>query len=215
MFAIDLAELFVSIQGESTQAGRPCVFIRLAGCNLECVYCDAVYAAKGKGESAPIGEVVEKALAFGIGFVEVTGGEPLVQPGCGELVTGLLDEGLETMVETNGSVDLSRFDRRARYVVDIKTPGSGAGGSFLVSNFDLLRSVDEVKFVVTSQEDFEWAASLCRERKLTERMPVLFSPAWGMVEPSELARWIIDSRLDVRLNLQIHKFIWGPDAKGV
>ncbi|MGK7345535.1 MAG: 7-carboxy-7-deazaguanine synthase QueE [Candidatus Nitrospinota bacterium M3_3B_026] len=213
--AVALAELYASIQGEGTRVGRPCVFVRLAGCNLECVYCDSEHAARGEGILTGVGDIVSRVRGYGVRLVQVTGGEPLIQPAAGELVTSLLDAGLEVVVETNGTVDIGLFDRRASCVVDIKTPGSGAGGSFLEANFDRLRPDDEVKFVVVSREDFDWAMSVVRERRLHERLTVLFSAAWGMVGLKELASWIIGSGLDIRLNPQLHKHIWSPDARGV
>jgi len=208
-------EIFRSIQGESTHAGRVCVFVRLAGCNLDCVYCDTVEAARGKGKAMSVAEVARQVGGAGSGLVEVTGGEPLIQPDTGALLTALLDGGREVLVETNGTVDLAAFDRRAKYIVDIKTPGSGAGGSFLDSNYSRLRQTDELKFVITSREDFDWAEALVAERKLAERVTTLFSPARGMVAPKKLAAWLLRSGLDARLNLQLHTYIWGPDAKGV
>lgn len=213
--SVALAELYASIQGEGSRVGRPCVFVRLSGCNLKCVYCDSEHAARGEGVLTGVGDIVSRVRGYGVRLVQVTGGEPLIRPGAGELVTSLLDEGLEVVVETNGTVDIGLFDRRASYVVDIKTPGSGAGGSFLEANFERLTARDEVKFVVVSRADFDWATSVVRERRLSGRLPVLFSAAWGMVPLKDMALWIIESGLDVRLNPQLHKIIWGPDARGV
>ncbi len=207
--------MYISIQGESSHAGRVCVFIRLAGCNLGCAYCDSAPAAKGMGEPVAIEDVLSRVTQFNAPLVEITGGEPLMQDGAGELIAKLVMLRHETLVETNGTCDLSQFDRGAKYIVDIKTPGSGAGGSFLGSNFDQLTDRDEVKFVVTSKADFDWAAKLVRERKLGEKLAILFSPAENLVDPKELAKWLIDSRLNARLNLQIHKYIWGQGATGV
>ncbi len=212
---VELAECFLSIQGEGSFAGLPCVFIRLAGCNLDCSYCDSVYAAKSEGERKDINDLVSRVESFNVNLVEVTGGEPLIQPGAGELLALLCDRGCEVIVETNGSVDLKPFDSRAKYIVDIKTPGSGAGGSFLESNFEFLRPADEVKFIITSREDFDWAVALARDRGLPDRHTVLFSPAWGLVEPKLLAQWILESGVKARLNLQLHKFIWGSETPGV
>ncbi|MBI4666848.1 MAG: radical SAM protein [Nitrospinae bacterium] len=215
MSVIRVSEIFLSIQGESTHAGRPCVFIRLAGCNLDCAYCDTGYAAKSAGEPMEVSAALDKALALRAPLVEVTGGEPLIQPGAAELIKALLDAGLETLVETNGTVDLSRFDRRAKYIVDIKTPGSGSAGSFHEANYGMLRPGDEVKFVVSSREDFQWAAALCRERGIPDKAIVLFSPVWGKTDFAELADWLLASGLNARMNLQLHKIIWGGEAKGV
>ncbi len=215
MSFVELSECFLSIQGEGSFAGLPCVFIRLAGCNLHCSYCDTEYAARGEGKRTEIEQIISKVESYKEGLVLVTGGEPLIQPGAGELLIRLCEEGYEVMVETNGSVDLKPCDRRVKFIVDVKTPGSGAADTFLESNFELLGLEDEVKFVVTSKEDFDWADALVSELKLDARHTVLFTPAWGLVEPKMLARWILDSGAGGRLSLQLHKIIWGPDAKGV
>jgi 7-carboxy-7-deazaguanine synthase len=213
--ALRVSEIFLSLQGESTHAGRLCVFVRLAGCNLSCVYCDTQYAAKGAGLEMGVPEVLAKALSFGVKLVEVTGGEPLVQPACAQLITELADRGLEVLVETNGTADLGLFDRRAKYIVDIKTPGSGQGGSFLASNYEKLKSSDEVKLVITSRMDFDWAVDFIRERGLAKKLAVLFSPADGFVTLKELAGWMIEAKTPARMNVQLHKTIWGQEARGV
>lgn len=212
---VDLAELFLSIQGEGSRAGLPCVFIRLSGCNLHCAYCDSGYAARGVGKRTKISEITSRVERFNVKFIQLTGGEPLIQPGAGELLGALCDGGGDVLVETNGSVDLKPFDPRAKFIVDIKTPGSGAGGSFAESNYKNLRDCDEIKFVITSKDDFDWAVALTRQRGLDKRHTLLFSPAWGEVEPKKMAQWILDSGVEGRLSLQIHKLIWGPDATGV
>lgn len=212
---LDLSELFLSIQGEGSRAGLPCAFVRLAGCNLDCIYCDAKYAAKEMGKRTPMAEIIAALREYGVGLVQLTGGEPLIQEGTVDLIKTLADEGFEVVVETNGTADLARFDRRANYIVDIKTPGSGAGGSFLKKNYGQLKKGDEVKFVVTSRADFDWAVGLVRERDIDLCASVLFSPAWGMADPRDLVRWLLESGLNARLSLQTHKYIWGPDAKGV
>ncbi len=208
-------EIFSSIQGESTFAGLPCVFVRLSGCNLSCDYCDTPDAATGTGERISVDDVVDKVKKQRIPLVEVTGGEPLLQVGVLELLEKLNNAGLEVLVETNGSVEIKKFDRRARYIVDIKTPGSGEGGSFDDRNFAALSARDEVKFVITSKADFEWAIAICKKHGLTEKSAVLFSPAYGEVELVDLAGWIMGSNIPVRLNLQLHNYIFGPNAKGV
>jgi len=215
MSSLSVSEIFASIQGESTQLGRPCVFIRLAGCNLDCVYCDTVYAAKSKGEPMDIDDIVAKAESYGIKLVEITGGEPLIQPGCAELVKLLHERGFEVMIETNGTIDIGPVNEMARCVVDIKTPGSGCGGSFNEINFARLKVTDEIKFVITSRDDFDWAVDICTKRGLCEKAPVLFSAAWGNVTMEDVARWLMESRLNARLNPQLHKIIWGKDARGV
>ncbi|VAX17545.1 7-carboxy-7-deazaguanine synthase [hydrothermal vent metagenome] len=215
MSFVEVWEIFSSIQGESTFAGLPCVFVRLSGCNLSCDYCDTQDAATGTGERMSVDDIVSKVKKYKIPLVEVTGGEPLLQVGVLELLEKLNDAGLKILVETNGSVKIEKFDRRARYIVDIKTPGSGEGGSFDDRNFATLSARDEVKFVITSKADFEWAVAICKKYRLTEKTAVLFSPAYGKVELVDLAGWIMSSNLPVRLNLQLHKYIFGPDAKGV
>ncbi|MBI5815094.1 MAG: radical SAM protein [Nitrospinae bacterium] len=215
MNSLNVSEIFVSIQGESSQIGRPCVFVRLAGCNIRCAYCDSEYAARGKGEPMTMGQIVEQVKAFGVDLVEVTGGEPLIQPGCVALVKKLAAEGFEVMVETNGTVDIGEVNTVASCVVDIKTPGSKSEGTFNEVNFKRLTTADEVKFVVTSRDDFNWAVAICRERRLCNQTAVLFSAAWGMVEMEDLAMWLIESKLAARLNPQLHKIIWGKDRRGV
>jgi 7-carboxy-7-deazaguanine synthase len=213
--ALRVSEIFLSIQGESTHAGRLCVFVRLAGCNLSCAYCDSEYAAKAEGVEISLPDVLAKVESFGVKLVEVTGGEPLVQPACGDLITALADDGFEVLVETNGTADLGFFDRRGKYIVDIKTPGSGSCGSFLAGNYEKLKSSDEVKFVITSRMDFDWAVDVVRERGLAERLTVMFSPADGLVTLKELAGWMIEDKTPARLNMQLHKMIWGQEARGV
>ncbi|MBF0293065.1 MAG: radical SAM protein [Nitrospinae bacterium] len=213
--ALRVSEIFLSIQGESTHAGRLCVFVRLAGCNLSCVYCDTEYAAKGAGSPLSVSQIMAKVELFGVKLVELTGGEPLSQPASAELIAAFADNGFEVLVETNGTVDIGHFDRRAKYIVDIKTPGSGQGGSFLVANYEKLKSSDEVKFVITSRMDFDWAVDIVRERGLAQKLTVLFSPADGFVTLKELAGWIIEDKTPARMNIQMHKVIWGQGARGV
>ena len=205
-----LSEIFLSIQGESTHAGRVCAFVRLAGCNLDCEWCDTEYAAKGVGEETSVDAIIEKVKKLGSSLVEVTGGEPFFQEECGDLLTRLLDEGFEVLVETNGSYDLDIFDNRAKFIVDFKLPGSGAYGSFLDANFKKLKASDEIKFVVANRADFDMAVEVIKNENLADRVTLLASPVFGKVEAQELARWIIDTGLPIRLSLQIHKLIWPP-----
>ncbi len=209
---VKVNETFLSIQGESTHAGRPCFFIRLAGCNLRCSYCDTSYAWH-EGKDFQVEELIEMARASGVKLVEVTGGEPLLQEAAVVLIRRLCDEGLEVLVETNGSVDISVVDPRAKVVMDIKTPGSGMSEKMDHENLRRLRPDDEVKFVITSEEDYLWARGVVIERGL-QGPRTLFSPAWGRLHPETLAHWILRDRLDVRLNLQIHKYIFG-ERRGV
>ncbi|MDH5476860.1 MAG: radical SAM protein [Nitrospinota bacterium] len=215
MNSLYVFEIYPSIQGESTHAGRKCVFIRLAGCNLACSYCDSTEAATGQGVEMTLDAVMGKVGGYDIGLVEVTGGEPLIQPGAGALLERLCDAGFETLVETNGTVDITRFDRRAKFIMDIKTPGSGAEGRFLERNLEALATHDEVKFVITGRGDFEWAANQVARWNLSKEVVALFSPVHGKVAPKELAQWLLESGIEGRLNLQLHKIIWGADATGV
>lgn len=207
-------ETFRSIQGETSTAGRPMFFIRTALCDLRCTWCDTAYAFEG-GAEASVDELVGLAHASGLGAVTLTGGEPLLQPDAPELVQRLLDEGFDVQVETSGARDISPIDSRACRIVDMKCPGSGEGNSFLASNTDALTARDEVKFVIAHRDDFEWARSQILELDLPRRCNVLFSPAWGLCSPRDLAAWILDDGLDVRLGIQIHKVIWEPDTRGV
>jgi 7-carboxy-7-deazaguanine synthase len=209
-----ICEIFTSVQGESTYAGLPCTFVRVTGCNLRCTYCDTTYAYED-GEELSIDEIVERVRGAGVSLVELTGGEPLLAEGAHELVSRLLDLGLRVLVETNGSVSIRDIDPRAVLIMDVKTPGSGECGSTDLANIELLKETDEVKFVLTDRKDYEWAREFIDTHGLTERCAVLFSPAFGILEPRELAGWILQDRLDVRLNLQLHKYIVGRDARGV
>lgn len=207
-------EVYASIQGESTHAGRPCVFVRTSVCNQRCSYCDTAYAFT-QGEAMHIDEVVRQALAHGIGLVEITGGEPLLQPLLPSLCTRLLDAGCEVLIETGGSHDISAVPPGVRRIVDIKTPGSREEHANDYANLERLREGDEVKFVLTGRDDYDWAKALIEREHLYRRATVLFSPAWGRVDPAELAGWIVADRLPVRLNLQLHKYVWAPNRRGV
>ena len=204
-------EIYRSLQGESTFAGLPCVFIRLTACNLRCVYCDTPHAFT-EGEVLGLDEIVARALELGDDLVEITGGEPLLQPEVYPLMTRLADAGKTVLLETSGAVDTAAVDPRVRIILDIKTPGSGEVEANVWSNLDRLKPIDEVKVVVCDRADFDWAAEMVRTRRLTERCPVLFSAAFGRVNPTELAAWILESRLPVRLQLQQHKILWDPSA---
>lgn len=207
-------EVYASIQGESTQAGRPCVFVRTSVCNQRCSYCDTAYAFT-RGEPMHIDEVVDRTLSHRIKLVEVTGGEPLLQPLLPSLCKRLLEAGCEVLIETGGSHDISVIPQGVNTILDIKTPGSREEHANDYANFGRLKAGDEVKFVLTSREDYDWARALVEREKLVERTTVLFSPAWGRVEAAELAAWIVEDRLPVRLNLQLHKYLWGPTRRGV
>jgi len=209
-------EIYRSIQGESTWAGWPCVFVRTAGCDIRCTYCDEPDALVSTGsEKLTVDRVLERVAALDTRMVEVTGGEPLLQNAVPELVTRLCDAGYTVLVETGGHHDISVLDPRAHAIVDVKTPGSAMGAHNDLANLARLRSGDELKFVLCDRADYDWAVRLLRERKLEDGVPVNFSPVHPGLEPAELARWIQEDGLRVRLNLQLHKYIWGADTKSV
>ncbi len=207
-------EIFYSIQGESTLAGSPCVFIRLTSCNLRCSYCDTEYAFY-EGTNMSTEEILHAVGGFRCRLVLVTGGEPLLQEGVHDLLRLLCDGGYETLLETGGSLDIQRVDPRVRRIVDFKSPGSGMETKNLWTNVAALRPTDEVKFVVRDQRDFEWAVGKIREHGLEVRCPVLISPVFGELDPAQLADWMLRSGLSARLQLQLHKLIWEPSARGV
>jgi 7-carboxy-7-deazaguanine synthase len=208
-------EIFFSIQGESTLAGRPCAFVRLTGCNLRCVWCDTQYAFH-EGRRMTVGEIVEAVGALGGDLVEITGGEPLLQEGVYALMNELLARAMTVMIETSGALDIGRIDPRVIRVVDLKCPASGESARNLWSNIELLTRRDEVKFVLSDRADYEWAREMIRRHDLAARVnAVLMSCAFGRLEPARLAAWILADRLPVRLQLQAHKYIWPPDARGV
>jgi 7-carboxy-7-deazaguanine synthase len=218
--SLRVTEIFHSIQGESTWAGLPCTFVRLTGCPLRCVWCDTEYAFH-RGEKLDLDEILDRVKGIGTPLVEVTGGEPLVQPAAFTLVSRLLDEGFTVLVETSGAIDLGPLDPRAHKIMDLKCPGSGEMERNLWSNLDHLTERDELKFVVNDRADYEWARDVIRERALEARVregrlnAILMSPVWGEVEVRDLSEWILDDRLPVRFQMQLHKLIWGPEAKGV
>lgn len=206
-------EIFFSLQGESSHMGRPCAFVRLTRCNLRCRYCDTAYAFT-EGREMTIGEIVEQLDRYPARLVEITGGEPLLQPGVHHLVKQLLDSGREVLIETGGSLDITPVDERAVLVYDIKCPESGMSGHNLWGNLDRLRSHDEIKFVITDRGDYEWAREVVRFHELARRHLVLFSPVWKVMDPAVLAGWILDDGLPVRLQIQLHKLLWG-EKRGV
>jgi 7-carboxy-7-deazaguanine synthase len=206
-------ELFKSIQGESTHAGKVCSFVRLSGCNLRCSYCDTAYAWE-QGEEWSIDHIVDAVRAFRTTLVEITGGEPLLQDDTPLLCQRLLDLKYTVLVETNGSLDLSLVPPPVIRIVDIKCPSSGHAGSFLDINYSLLRPGDECKFVLSDKDDFFWAVETVRRENLHETATVIFSPVMDRLAPCDLAQWIIDENAPVRLGLQMHKIIWG-EKRGV
>ena len=209
-----ISETFVSIQGESTRAGLPTLFIRTTGCNLRCAWCDTTHAYQG-GEERSLDDLVALALSSGVEAVTLTGGEPLLHPDAPELIRRLLDAGLNVQVETNGSIDIGLVDPRARRIVDIKAPGSGEAEKFCIDNLARLEDHDELKLVLRDRQDYEWARELIRAERLHELATVLLYPVHGVLAPAELAAWILEDRLGVRMGMQLHKLIWGEDARGV
>ncbi len=215
-----ITEIFHSVQGESTWAGLPCTFVRLTGCPLRCVWCDTEYAFHG-GERLTLDQVRERVESFGTRLVEITGGEPLVQPGAFVLARQLVEFGYTVLVETSGTVDTSDLDPRVHKIMDLKCPGSGEVERNLWSNLDHLTGRDEVKFVVRDRTDYEWTRDVIRERGLDRRVgegslrALLISPVWGEVDREALAGWILEDRLPARFQIQLHKLIWGADRHGV
>jgi len=209
-----VTEIFHSIQGESTHAGRPCVFVRLTGCNLRCVWCDSAYAFHG-GSSMTVREVVERVRDYGCEWVEITGGEPLLQHDVYELMQARVNERFSVLLETGGSLPIDRVPAGVRRIVDVKCPGSSEVERNHWENLDQLRDGDELKFVLASRDDYEWAARQVRDRTLDRRSPVLFSPVHGTLDPGEMARWVLEDRLPVRVQLQLHKILWPGAEKGV
>jgi len=208
-----ITEIFHSIQGESSHIGRPCVFVRLTGCNLRCVWCDSEYTCTG-GTPKSLDEVMEQVRQYECRLVEVTGGEPLAQSEAFELIRRLCDEGFEVLIETSGSIDTSPVDPRAKLILDVKCPGSGEESKNHWPNLDRLRDHDEIKFVIADRRDYEWSRDLVRERDLG-RWTVLFSPVWGSLDLKSLAEWMLADRVPARLQTQLHKHVWGPDVHGV
>ena len=207
-------EIFFSIQGEGTRAGRPSVFVRLTGCPLRCVWCDTAYAFH-EGERGTLDGVVAEASRHPSRLLCLTGGEPLAQPEAFDLVSRFLDDGWEVVVETSGHVSLEGLDPRAVAVMDVKAPGSGETDKMDWSNLDRLKPTDEVKVVLSGREDYEWARDLVAERALPDRCTVLLSPVHGALEPDRLAEWILEDGLPVRLQLQLHKALWPGVERGV
>ncbi|MCD6498467.1 MAG: radical SAM protein [Deltaproteobacteria bacterium] len=210
---LTVSETFFSIQGESSHAGRPCTFVRLAGCNLDCSYCDTRYARSG-GRQQDIDDIAAWVLDQPTDLVTITGGEPLLQTHTNHLVRLLLDQGKTVLVETNGSIDIRAVDARAHCIMDLKCPDSDMADHNDMANIDRLRPHDEVKFVIASRQDFDWAVDVIRSHRLNERVEVLMSAATPRLTPTALADWILQSGLAVRLQLQIHKILWPENERG-
>ena len=211
-----VTEIFRSIQGESTHAGRPCTFVRLTGCPMRCVWCDSEYTFTG-GDHVSLDDVMQKVHSLGCKLVEVTGGEPLAQKEAFALIRRLCDEDFEVLVETGNYVSTAELDPRAKVILDIKCPASGEEGRNEWSNIERLRAdMDEVKFVVADEGDWLYTKKAIQQHDLeTRARAILISPVWGQIDLQQLANWIAGSGLNVRMQLQLHKYIWGPDVKGV
>jgi 7-carboxy-7-deazaguanine synthase len=209
-----VTEIFHSIQGESTFAGRPCVFVRLTGCPLRCTWCDTEYAFYG-GSDWSIETIVDRVRSYGCPLVEVTGGEPLAQSECLPLLDRLCDEGLTVLLETSGALETAGVDPRVRIILDVKCPGSGMSDRMHWPNVERLRPHDEAKFVINDRADYEWAKETVERFQIDRRCPVLFSPVFGTLDPRQLAEWVLADRLPVRYQIQMHKYIWSPDMRGV
>ncbi|MBI4442849.1 MAG: radical SAM protein [Acidobacteria bacterium] len=219
---MQVTEIFRSIQGESTYAGLACIFVRLTGCNLRCVWCDTAYAFYG-GQKMTVEEVLEAVRSLSdsdgsrrVELVEVTGGEPLLQPDVHPLIAGLLQSSYRVLLETSGERDIGVLPPAVVRIVDVKCPGSGEGGTFRMENLAALGSQDQVKFVLADRRDYEWARQFLREHRLADKVEaVIFSPVFDALHPRSLAEWILEDGLAVRLGLQLHKYIWHPTTKGV
>jgi 7-carboxy-7-deazaguanine synthase len=214
MTELIINEIFHSIQGESSFMGMPCVFVRLTGCNLRCVWCDTEYAFY-EGKKMSLREIMSEVKKYDCRLVEVTGGEPLAQEGVHELMKILCDDGFVVLLETGGSISIANVDPRVRRIVDFKCPGSGMEKHNLWENVQYLKATDEVKFVVGKKDDFDWAVDVVREYDLESKCSVLVSPVFGDVQPIELAEWILEGGINVRFQLQMHKYIWEPETRGV
>jgi 7-carboxy-7-deazaguanine synthase len=210
--ALRITEIFYSLQGESNTVGLPTVFIRLTGCPLRCVYCDTEYAFAG-GRKIALDEILSQVDGYGTPYVTVTGGEPLAQPGCLDLMTRLLDKGYTVSLETSGALDISKVDPRVIKVMDLKTPSSGEVDRNLYQNIGFLNGKDQIKFVIGDEEDYAWSKAALDEYDLLERCQILFSPVMGRQDPTDLAEKILADRLPVRFQIQLHKLLWA-DARG-
>ena len=218
---LQVTEIFKSIQGESSLSGTPCVFIRLTGCNLRCRYCDTVYAYEG-GDWLSIDDILSKVDDYKCNLVEITGGEPLLQNGVYLLISALLKTGKSILIETNGSIDIERVQgfkglriQGLKIIMDIKCPDSGMSERMNWGNLDKLYNNDEVKFVINSRGDYDWSKEIIKKNSLADRCHILMSPVYDNLTAEELSEWILNDNLNVRLNLQIHKYIWGESVKGV
>jgi 7-carboxy-7-deazaguanine synthase len=211
---IKVNEIYFSIQGESSKAGLPCIFVRLTYCNLRCAYCDTEYAFF-EGKDYSIDEIVEKVRSYNCRLVEITGGEPLFQKECYELLKRLCEERFEVLLETGGSLPIEGIDKGVKIIMDLKCPSSGMAKKNLYENIHYLKQTDELKFVIGTREDYEWVKEIIKKYDLNNKSEILFSVVFGELEPVTLVNWILEDKLNVRFQLQMHKFIWDPLAKGV
>ena len=209
---VRITEIFHSLQGESVTVGLPTVFIRLTGCPLRCQYCDTAYAFNG-GKMTSIEAILEKVASYDCQYVCVTGGEPLAQPDSYSLLQQLCDAGYQVSLETSGARDIASVDKRVMVVMDLKTPDSGENAKNLFTNLEHLKPSDQIKFVLCSRKDYDWACQIMKEFNLPERVQILFSPSWNELNPTQLADWIVNDKLPVRFQLQLHKILWN-DAPG-
>ena len=214
MSSLVINEIFHSVQGESTYAGLPCIFIRLTYCNLRCSYCDTEYAFE-EGKEMSNDEILEAIKPYKTKLVEVTGGEPLFQPESITLMHRLCEEGYNVLLETGGSLSIAQVDKRVTVVMDVKCPSSKMQHKNDYANIEILKTTDEVKFVIGNREDYDWAKNIIMQYSLTDKCHVLFSPVFGAIELQELTNWILKDNLNVRFQLQMHKYIWPPDTRGV
>lgn len=205
-----ITEIFYSLQGETRTVGLPTVFVRLTGCPLRCSYCDTEYAFHG-GIKRDINHIVDEVKAYKPQYITVTGGEPLAQSACFELLTALCDLDVEVSLETSGAIDIARVDPRVVCVMDLKTPASGEESKNKYSNIDKLKAQDQLKFVISNRDDYDWSCKKIEEYELNSRCEVLLSPIHGILKPADLADWIIEDNLPVRMQIQIHKYLWGDE----
>lgn len=211
---LKINEIYKSIQGESSKAGLPCVFVRLTYCNLRCSYCDSEYAFYD-GENYSVDEIIEKVKSFNCNLVEITGGEPLFQNEVFELMTKLCDLGFDVMIETGGSLSIKEIDKRVMIVMDLKCPSSKMMKKNLYENIEYLKPTDEVKFVIGTREDYDWTKEIISKYEIDKKSNILFSVVFEKLKPVELVNWILEDNLNVRFQLQMHKYIWDPKQKGV
>ena len=209
--SLKIYEIFHSLQGETSRFGLPTVFVRLTGCPMRCTYCDTEYAFSGGG-NMPITDILVKVAEFGTQYVTVTGGEPLAQKKCLVLLTALCDAGYSVSLETGGAIDIAKVDKRVSVILDIKTPGSNEEKNMLWSNLEHVKPTDEIKFVLCSRADYDWAKAKLTELRLTEKCPILFSPSYHQLKAEELASWVLADKLPVRMQIQLHKILWGEKS---